>query len=257
MSTRMIGSLGFSSLFRPRFTPICLKTHTAATSRSAPTAAENPLLCPRFRDASPLQRVEMVKVGRHLQSPKLDVDDLTDWLQGLTCAVQDMTIVARALAALEKPFARDARSGGDQAAVADDPSVPKLGIREQLFGPDLKEKLFRDLMTMENLPLLMSTSILDAVKLLWDNPDLKLTKSGPTDFRRHFSLVRECGKSQISSSIAAPQTLATVVAIEFEDFELKYNKEGLRIYTDGLAGLQVMSQKRGRSSFPGGAFRRL
>ncbi|SCZ92108.1 BZ3500_MvSof-1268-A1-R1_Chr5-3g08343 [Microbotryum saponariae] len=221
MSTRMMGPLrSFPSLrsqLRLRFTPIC---------------SDSPrLLCPRFRDASPLQQAETVKLGRHLQSPKLDVDDLTDKLQGLTCAVQDTTIVARALAALEKSFAREFRCGGDQAAVADDSSLPKLGIQEQLYGPDLEEKLFRDMMSMDNLPLVMSPSILDAVKFLWDDPDLKLTNSGPTEF-------------------------PTVVVIDFEDFELKYNKRGLTNSLRPLGGFASHVAKRWRSSFPGVDFQR-
>ncbi|SCZ92107.1 BZ3500_MvSof-1268-A1-R1_Chr5-3g08342 [Microbotryum saponariae] len=212
-----------------------IPTRSLATrAKATPRALDgiDPLLSPHFRNLSPVIKLTIAFMGRIVQSPEFDVDTYTHKVfgkttkntatespafLGMTTAMQDTTIVDRAIAALENGVTRDAQCGCGQIAGVDEFETMKPGeIQKWIYGTRAKRYLGDNTFSAKDFEVLLRSAIMDPVRRFSNDSNLSLAPSSPK-YLRGYSLVRRrsADEPQASSpSTPTPQKLTTVVAGE-------------------------------------------
>ncbi|KDE02800.1 hypothetical protein MVLG_06659 [Microbotryum lychnidis-dioicae p1A1 Lamole] len=182
MSARTMWTLRSFPSFRSQVLPRVISTRSLATHADAtPRVLDgiDPLLSPHFRDLSPVSRITIAFMAQIVQSPEFDVDtythkvfgktkaiENTDFL-GLTTAMQDTTIVDRAIAALENGVTRDAQCGlgrGQIAAVDEFETMKPGEIQKWVYGTRAKCYLDEEIFSAKDFELLLRCAIMGPVR---------------------------------------------------------------------------------------------
>ncbi|KDE02801.1 hypothetical protein MVLG_06660 [Microbotryum lychnidis-dioicae p1A1 Lamole] len=177
-----------------------------------------------------------VLVALSLQAPRLDLTKHP--MMALTSAVQDTTVVDRAVAAVEK--------GLLAGCMADGVKLEDLkhgeDLQDHLWGAQPKHMSHRTIIAIDNLPRLIKRAILPIARILARDQDLNLVTS-EEDEMYNFVLVKGPGDGQASSSSATNRPLTTFVVVEYEDLNQELDENGLLIHSRALAQLEAFSRR--------------